>query len=136
MFELVNDIERYPEFLPWCKHAEVFIDNEDGRYDPGTGGDVRAALTISRSRIVERFETLNQSQFPEHIEMQLVQGPFRHLKGLWQFTTLGNLGCKTELTLEYEMSRALLDRAVAGLVKKTVNSVVDAFSARANALYG
>lgn len=132
MFDMVNDIESYSEFLPWCKSAEVFLDG----YDPGIGGEVRAALTISRSRLVEKFETRNTLEFPSRIAMQLVKGPFKHLNGVWEFKALGELGCKIELTLDYELSRAVLDAVMSGVVKKTVNAIVDAFCQRANTLYG
>ncbi len=132
MFALVNDIERYPEFLPWCKAAVVYCDD----YNPGEGGQVRAALTISRSRIEERFETHNNSSFPGRIDMELVHGPFRHLKGTWEFQALGDMGCKTELTLEYKVAGAMIERVIMGVVKKTANNVVDAFCARADAIYG
>ena len=132
MFKLINDIESYPEFLPWCSQAEVFADS----YDPGASGEVRAALTIKRSRMQERFETLNRAKFPEQINVKLLQGPFRHLEGTWVFVPLGELGCKTKLTLNYEMSGTLLDGILAGVVKKTVNSVVDAIVERAHKLYG
>jgi len=131
MFTLVNDIERYPEFLPWCKAAEVFSEN----YDPKEGGQVRAALTIRRSRIEERFETKNFSKFPGLIEIELVHGPFRHLKGTWEFKPLGGIGSKTELTLEYQIAGAMIERAIMGVVRKTANSMVDAFCVRAAAIY-
>jgi len=132
MFTLINDIERYPEFLPWCKAAEVFTDN----YDPSEGGQTSAALTIRRSRIEERFKTRNISESPRRIEIELVHGPFRHLKGTWDFKPLGDLGCKTELTLEYQMAGAMIERVLMGVVRKTANSVVDAFCVRAAEIYG
>ena len=131
MFALVNDIERYPEFLPWCKTAEVLSEN----YNPMQGGQVRAALTIRRSRIEERFETKNFSEHPGLIEVELVHGPFRHLKGTWEFKSLGEVGCKTELTLDYQIAGAMIERVIMGVVRKTANSVVDAFCVRAAEIY-
>ena len=131
MFTLVNDIERYPEFLPWCKASEVLSDN----YDPAQGGHVRAAITIRRSRIEERFETKNFSESPHRIVVELVHGPFRHLKGTWEFRSLGEIGCKTELTLEYQIVGAVIERVLMGVIRKTANHVVDAFCVRAAEIY-
>ncbi|MBV1905647.1 MAG: type II toxin-antitoxin system RatA family toxin [Pseudomonadales bacterium] len=144
MFELINDIERYPEFLPWCTEAKVLSDNyiagpagpDDSFSSEGSGREVRAALTIRRGRIVEKFETVNLSKFPSSIEIQLVQGPFKYLKGLWQFKTLGNLGCKTELVLEYEIASSMIEKVISGLVRKTADIMVDAFCEQAGVIYG
>jgi ribosome-associated toxin RatA of RatAB toxin-antitoxin module len=94
LFDLVNDVARYPEFLPWCASAEVMT---------ADASTVVAALTIEQGRIRERLVTCNRLSFPERIELSLVEGPFRRLAGFWSFTKLGDAGCKVELELVFEM---------------------------------
>jgi ribosome-associated toxin RatA of RatAB toxin-antitoxin module len=127
VFELVNDVERYPEFIPWCTGAEVMTT------DVST---VVAALTVQQGRIRERFVTRNSLRFPERIELTLVEGPFRRFAGLWSFTRLGDAGCKVELDLDFEMSFGLVQKAFGGFFGRAAGSLVDAFCERARALYG
>lgn len=125
LFELVNDVERYPEFLPWCAAAEVVSTQP---------GEMVAALVIRRGGLSERFTTRNAISFPDRIEMNLVDGPFERLSGAWQFTGLGE-GCKVELDLEFEYARGFLHRAIGSVFGKAASSLVDAFCQRARALY-
>ena len=139
MFELVNDIERYPEFLPWCAHAEVV-----GRDDTST----TATLTVKRGRMERAFTTRNVRQYPQRIEMQLVDGPFETLSGGWQFADIGcgggedesdvavvARGCKVTLDLQFEFSRRILSSVFQSLFSAATNSLVDAFCERAGELY-
>jgi len=91
VFDLVGDIERYPDFLPWCSRAQIVSNG---------GGEVVAELTIMKGRISERFTTRNVMSYPDSIELHLVQGPFKRLAGMWRFTTLAELGSKVELELD------------------------------------
>ncbi len=125
LFALVNDVERYPEFLPWCAAAEVVSTKP---------GEMLAALVIRRGALSERFTTRNAYSFPERIEMSLVEGPFERLSGAWKFTTLGE-GCKVELDLEFEYARGFLHRAIGSAFGRAASSLVDAFCTRARTLY-
>ena len=127
MFDIVNDIEAYPEFLPWCGSAQVISRNED---------EIQASIQISHSGISKVFTTRNRLQKNKMIEIQLVDGPFKHLHGFWQFKNLGNQGCKVTLDLEYEFSSKLLSMAVGPVFDQIANSLIDAFCKRAADLYG
>jgi len=127
IFELVRDIERYPEFLPWCSEAKIVADEQR---------EVVAELTIQKGRISERFTTRNRLDFPGSIELQLVQGPFKSLSGLWKFTNLADHGSKVELDLDFEMTASLIQRTLGILFAHATGTLVDAFCARARVVYG
>ncbi|RMD80661.1 MAG: type II toxin-antitoxin system RatA family toxin, partial [Gammaproteobacteria bacterium] len=83
MFALVDDVEAYPSFLPWCRGAEVLSRDED---------EVRARLEVARGSFQKAFTTCNRRRPPKMIEMRLVEGPFRHLQGFWRFEPVGEGG--------------------------------------------
>lgn len=134
LFTIVDDVARYPEFLPWCAGAEVLEQRED---------QLVAELELAGRGIRERFTTRNL-RFPhDRIELQLVSGPFRRFSGVWTFTRLGidgfaaDAGCKVELALDFEFAgaRALLGSAFGGIFVKAADRMVDAFCIRARALH-
>jgi ribosome-associated toxin RatA of RatAB toxin-antitoxin module len=127
IFELVNDIERYPEFLPWCSEARI-VATAAGYRD--------AQLTVLKGRLSERFTTRNVAVVPDSIQMHLVDGPFRRLEGLWRFTSLADVGCKVELELDFEMAKSLIQKTLGGLFAHATGTMVDAFCVRARAVYG
>jgi ribosome-associated toxin RatA of RatAB toxin-antitoxin module len=127
IFELVNDIERYPEFLPWCSEARIVASAEHHR---------DAQLTILKGRLRERFTTRNVAAAPDSIQMHLVDGPFRRLEGLWRFTNLAEAGCKVELELDFEMTKSLIQKTLGGFFAQATGTMVDAFCVRARAVYG
>ena len=130
MFALVDDIESYPQFLPWCKSAKVWSRD---------GDEVRASVELAKGAIQKSFTTLNRNQSDKMIEMRLLEGPFRHLQGFWRFDTLGEgatTACKVSLDLEYEFSNALLAMTVGPVFNQIANKLVDAFSQRAVTVYG
>ncbi len=127
MYKLVDDVETYPDFLPWCKAAEEISRNQD---------EVEASLDISHSGVHKSFTTRNRLQPGQSIEMQLVEGPFKHLNGIWRFETLGEAGSKVGLELEFEFSSKLLGMTFGPLFSKIANSLVDAFIQRAQKVYG
>lgn len=126
MFSLVEDIESYPEFLPWCGGAEVHFRENDV---------VEATLELRRGGLSKHFRTRNTARGFESIEMQLVDGPFRHLDGVWSFTQLGDSGSKVALELEFEFSNRLIDAMLGSYFEDTCNSLVDAFTRRADAIF-
>ena len=136
MFALVDDVEAYPQFLPWCRSATVWSRTDD---------EVRASVELAKGGIQKSFTTLNRNQQDKMIEMRLVEGPFRHLQGYWRFDRLGNgspdggdmsPACKVSLDLEYEFSNALLAMTVGPVFNQIANKLVDAFSQRAVTVYG
>jgi ribosome-associated toxin RatA of RatAB toxin-antitoxin module len=127
MFNIVDDVDKYADFLPWCGASSVISRRED---------EVKAKVEISHSGIRKSFTTLNRNQPGKFIEMQLIDGPFKHLHGFWRFDALGEKGCKVSLDLEYEFSSKLLSLAIGPVFSQIANTLVDAFCKRADALYG
>lgn len=127
MFALVDDIDAYPEFLPWCNSAEVHSRGND---------IVEATLELQKGKISKTFTTRNSRQEYASIDLALVGGPFRHLSGGWRFTDLGEAGSKVSLELEFEFDSRLADIMFGAFFEDTCNSLVDAFSNRAIAIFG
>jgi len=123
MFSLVDDIESYPQFLPWCKSTEVHLRQ---------GNVVEATLELHRGELSKKFRTRNTATDNSSIDMALVDGPFRHLAGRWAFTQLGDAGSKVQLDLEFEFSNSMVDVLFGGFFEETCNSLVDAFTQRAD----
>lgn len=134
MFDLVTDVARYPEFLPWCDRSKILEHDDAG---------MTAEVGIAFSRIHQAFVTRNEHVKPEKVTMQLVKGPFSTLKGEWRFrplatnTQTGNAqACKVELTLSYDFDNAALRLLIGPVFDKIANSMVEAFVKRADVLYG
>lgn len=128
MYELVEDIESYPEFLPWCRSTEVLSKTED---------EVKASIEIAKSALNKSFTTINRMQKNKMIEMRLLKGPFKHLQGYWRFDALKNAqACKISLDLDFEFESKILAMAVGSIFNQIANSMVDAFCKRAIEVYG
>lgn len=127
MFDLVDAVQRYPEFLPWCAAAGV---------TPVDDCKVRASVTINYHGVRQGFTTENTRMPPQQIEMRLVEGPFRTLDGCWRFTALNESACKIEFSLHYEFSSKLLEKLVGPVFGYIANSLVEAFLRRAEHVYG
>lgn len=127
MYALVEDIESYPQFLPWCSDAVVSV-----REGPRTV----ATMHINFCGIREQFTTDNVNEPDRMIAMELVSGPFRHLQGHWRFTPLAEDACKIEFRLEYEISSRLLQRVIGPVFQHIANSFMDAFVRRAEQMHG
>jgi len=127
MYGLVDGVERYPEFLPWCGGTE--LEYRDGQV-------TRATIHIDYRGIRQTFKTENHTLLPEIIEIRLVSGPFRALDGTWRFTALAPDACRIDFQLHYEFSNKLLERVVGPVFHYIANSFVDAFLKRAEKLYG
>lgn len=127
MFELVNQIEDYPRFLPWCSASTVL--HRDDK-------EVEATLEISWSGIRKSFGTRNRLHPYDRIEINFVHGPFRHLEGRWIFTSEGEYGCKVELELEFELAGGFIDLIFQPIFNHIANSFVDLFCKRAAEVYG
>ena len=127
MFELVDNIEAYPRFLPWCKSTTIFTRE---------GNDVQAAIEMSKAGINKSFTTHNISKEKSLIEMRLVEGPFKNLEGCWRFEALNPSACKISLDIEFEFSNSLLRMSVGPVFSQICNSLVNAFVNRAQEVYG
>lgn len=127
MFGLVDDVPRYPEFLPWCSNAEAVLNDS---------GLTRATLHINYRGIKQRFTTENTKEPPRSLRMRLVDGPFRALDGGWRFNDLDGRGCKIEFNLNYEFSSRLLGSLVGPVFAYIADTLVEAFVKRAGSLYG
>ena len=126
MFALVDDIESYPKFLPWCRSARVLARDKDV---------VRATLELARGGVQKSFTTHNRVQADKMIEIRLVEGPFRHLNGYWRFDALDTRACKVSLDMDFEFA-PLLDLVIGPVFHPIANSLVDAFHKRAVEVYG
>lgn len=124
MYGLVDDIESYPAFLPWC--AEARVAEIDGRR--------RATLTAAMHGLRQSFTTLNDNRPGEAIDMQLVEGPFRRFSAAWRFRPLAPDACAIEFTLEYEFASGALARLLEPLFNHIADTMVDAFTRRADAV--
>jgi len=127
MFALVDKIEDYPKFLPWCGGAEI---------RRREGDKLIATLTINYHGIRQAFTTENTNTPPTTIKMALVDGPFKHLTGAWNFRALRTDACKIEFDLHYEFSSRLLEQIIGPVFNMIANSFVDSFRKRAETVYG
>ena len=125
MHALVEDVEAYPRFLPWCRAAHVL--------ERGAGG-TRASLTVGLRGLRQSFTTLNQSQPGRSIDMRLVEGPFRSFAASWRFTPLADGACRVEFSMQYDFSSRVLARVLEPLFDGIADTMVDAFIRRADAV--
>lgn len=126
MFDLVDDIERYPDFLPWCQKAII---------KSRTGEQVEASVEVGLRGISKEFSTRNRLERPRRIDIQLIRGPFRQLEGAWTFDETEE-GCEIALSLDFEVSHSPLNLLFSTVFEEIVRSQVAAFTARAEKLYG
>ncbi len=122
MFQLVDDVERYPEFLPWCERAVLNLRGEH---------NFVATLHINYHHVRQQFTTENTNQFPSRMDIKLVDGPFHKLEGFWHFIPLAENACKIEFTLHYEFASHLLEKLISPVFSHIANTFVDAFVERA-----
>ena len=127
MYALVDDVELYPEFLPWC--AAAALQSRDDN-------ELVASLTIGYGAFNSSFTTRNLLRPPDSMSMQLQDGPFRMLEGRWEFEPLGDSGCEVKLRIEFEFSSTMQDMLFGGTFESICNELIDAFIKRAHALYG
>ncbi len=126
MFDLINDIEAYPQFMEGCVGAKILARGDDW---------LEARLELSKAGVNQSFITRNQLQPPLCMTMTLVDGPFKFLTGAWRFQPLGDSACKVSLGLEFELNNRLLGLAVGKLFEAVSNKQVDSLCARAKQIY-
>ncbi|MDO5626174.1 MAG: type II toxin-antitoxin system RatA family toxin [Pseudomonadota bacterium] len=130
MFDLVTDVPRYPEFLPWCNHGKVIEQTDNG---------MLAEVGIAFKGVKQVFTTRNEHVPGREVRLHLVNGPFSRLEGVWTFTPVGDEGqraCRVDLTMDYGFSNLLLGKLVGPVFDKIASSMVDAFVKRAETVYG
>jgi len=127
MYNLVNDVAAYPEFLPWCGAAEVVseVDRE-----------MVAKVTIAKAGLSQTFETKNYLTPGEKIEMHLLEGPFKHLEGEWLFKPLDENACKIQFEVAFEVNNGVLNIAIGTMFEHISSTLVDSFCERAKVIYG
>ena len=134
MFDLVSDVPRYPQFLPWCDAAQILHTHADGQ---------TAEISLNFKGLRQKFSTRNMHIRYENGALEdrlsLVQGPFSRLQGQWLFTPVGGAGmdsCKVELFLSYSFGNAAMAALVGPVFDKIASNLVDAFVQRAESVYG
>lgn len=126
MFELVNNIEAYPEFLPWCSGSRIIQRVDD---------IIEAELLISKGGFKKSFSTRNTIDLGGRITVSLLNGPFSYLEGKWDFMPLREDASKISLDLEFEMSGKLASLAFGAVFNQICNTMVSSFIDRAKQIY-
>ncbi len=126
MFDLVNDIEQYPNFMQGCKTARVISSSEK---------ELVGELCLAKAGITHRFTTRNELYRPSRIEMHLVAGNFSAFHARWTFTALTDVACKVALNMEFEFKAGLMEFAAEKLFSSSANNLVDALVNRATVIY-
>ncbi|MFZ2726227.1 MAG: type II toxin-antitoxin system RatA family toxin [Methylococcaceae bacterium] len=126
MFDLVNDIEAYPQFLTWCSSSRILKRDDT---------IIEAELVIAKNGFHKAFATRNKIDHGGSISMSLLNGPFSHLEGVWRFMPLREDASKISLDLEFEMSGKLTSLAFGALFNQISNTMVSSFTQRAKSIY-
>jgi ribosome-associated toxin RatA of RatAB toxin-antitoxin module len=127
MFSLVNEVERYPEFLPYCSDSKVHHRDTD---------EVQATLIVSAAGVSKSFTTRNLLQANKMIEIRLIDGPFNHLEGFWRFDPINDGGCTISFDLKFELSGKIFTLLFGSIFDQITDKMVDAFCDRALKVYG
>lgn len=127
MYKLVNDIESYPEFLPWCHEATILNRETD---------KLTASLYLATGKISQSLTTENTLQPDQRIDMNLVEGPFKFLRGTWLFEQYGGQSCKVSINMDFEFSNRLIKFALDKMFGHIINTLIDTFTNRAFQIYG
>lgn len=127
MYALVADFERYPEFVPWVSESDVLERGAD---------HVVGRLSMHRAGVRESFTTRNTLRAPVEIHVQLIEGPFKSLDGVWTFNDLAGRGTKVGLRMRFEFANAMLSLLLSRSFERNCAQLVDAFVARAREVYG
>ncbi len=127
MYELVNDVDSYPEFIPWCINSKVHSEEEHEK---------QATMYFASKGIKASVTTRNELVKNKEIIMHLVEGPFKHLIGSWKFTTIDNSACRVELDMCFSFSNRLYEATLGPIFNQVANRLVSAFAQRAEDIYG
>ncbi len=127
VYGLVADVERYPEFLPWCTAARILAQDRD---------EVTVTLGLASGLARASFTTRNRLEPDRSLTMSLVEGPFDHLEGRWQFTPISNAGTRADLHVAFATHGVIGAIALGPVFESACNHLVDAFARRARQVYG
>ena len=126
MFDLINDVEKYPEFLPWCAKTEIVSQTEN---------ELVATLYLSKGGLKYNFTTRNTLSRPNRMVLELEEGPFSSLKGVWDFKPLSDEACKVSVNLQFEFSGKIAAFAMGKVFNQVATTLVDSFVQRAEQIY-
>jgi ribosome-associated toxin RatA of RatAB toxin-antitoxin module len=126
LYALIVDVDRYPQFLPWCVASRI---------EQRTADSMVASLSIRRGPLRAEFTTRNALTLDRTVGMTLVSGPFRSLEGLWTLTPLGEDGCRVERRMRFEFANRVSAALLEPVFDETAASLVDAFVVRAREVY-
>ena len=126
MFDLVNDVESYPQFMSGCRSAEILDRGENW---------MEVRMELQKAGLKQQFVTRNHYRAPSSLKLELVSGPFRHFRGEWQFSELAENACKVSFRLEYDFANALLAPLVGSLFEAVASEQVKCLCERAKTLY-
>lgn len=126
MFDLVADVEKYPQFLPWCAAARLVKRDEK---------EIIGTLTVEKSGLRKSFTTRNRYQYPQSMDIALVEGPFKSLSGRWDFVAQADGGCEVRYEMSFEVP-FFLAPILGGVMEYMANTMVGAFADRADKIYG
>jgi len=127
MYDIVNNVDLYSEFLPWCSDSSIIESTEN---------TMTASVFMKKGPLNQSFTTKNEMMVNQSIDLQLVDGPFKKLKGKWIFSDISEHGSKISLQLNYEFSSSIIALVVGPIFNQIANTLVDSFCKRAEELYG
>jgi ribosome-associated toxin RatA of RatAB toxin-antitoxin module len=127
MYQLVNDVERYPEFLPWCHLTKILEKMPSG---------IIASIEVAGKGIHKSFTTRNTMDPYKFIKMELIEGPFKEFTAAWHFEALENSTCKVSLDMKFEFSSKIMAMLLSKFLNRALEHMIEAFSKRAQELYG
>ena len=127
MYVLVNDIEAYPSFLPWCVEAKILSQHEES---------LTATLSMVLGKIKQSFTTENTMQDGSRIDIQLIEGPFKHLSGYWRFIQEDEQSCHIHLHMHFEFKNKIIKHTLGKAFYKVMDTLVESFAQRAQQIYG
>lgn len=127
MYDLVNNVEAYPEFLPWCKDTSIISQGEDY---------MTASISLTKGKVKQTFTTRNYMVPGRRIEVSLLEGPFKHLEGYWEFEPKDTRSCNVYIKMDFEFKNRLIKLALEKIFSHIVNTLIDKFTDRAGQVYG
>lgn len=126
MYDIVNAVDRYSEFLPWCAQSRIIRQDENS---------MEATILMKKGKLNHSFTTCNSLRPGENINVQLVDGPFKRLSGDWRFIQMNETSSRIALQLEFEFSNRFVGLLIGPVFTQIANTLVDAFCKRAHQLY-
>ena len=127
LFEIVIDVEKYPDFLPWCSSAKIVKKNDDNNFD--------AELTVGYKAIEEKYISRIEAEYEKKINSKAISGPFKSLDSYWYFKKIDKNKCKVDFMIEYKFKSFFLDKVMGGLFKRATMKMLEAFEHRARNLH-